>query len=211
MRFLNLLRSSAPASSKTLREALTEAETAAGEAEAEVSALVETRRKALLDGDDKILDRVERDLALAQREADRAELAAIELQQRLAQAEAAEAAAVLDQVHEAGQAALKRGVELIRADYNSLAGKLVALVRELVRLDAEVEAANARLAEAGDPRCVPDIDRTARPQRPPNAPFYQKKVQSQIALPHPSDPYLMLLPAGRDIFGSHVSSTGDPA
>lgn len=166
MAFLDLLRTNKPSTSAQLREALSQAEAAAEAGAAKVAAGAEARRTALLGDDDQALDRIEQDLRLAEREADRADLAAAELRQRLAAAEAAEARAALDRVHEEGRAALERGVKLIRNDYLRHALALKALAEELASLEAAITAANEKLEKVGDERRVPALDTTARPRLP---------------------------------------------
>jgi chromosome segregation ATPase len=207
MGFLELLRGDKPAPSAHLREALAEAEAAAEAGAARVAAAVEARRQALLGGDDKILDRVEQEMRRAEREADRADTAAVELRQRLTTAEMAEAQAALDQAHEQGQAALRRGVELVREAYPKLALPLKGLAEELRALDEAVTAANERLARAGDPRQVPAIDATARPQGEHK--FLQDPLWWQLRLPS-SEQGLCYLHPGLTIFGEKVAEAQRP-
>lgn len=129
MKFLRLLKSPEPTSSATVREALAEATQAALAAGRRVEDLVEQRRWALLDDEAGDLDTIERQLQLAQRDADRADLAAAELKERLAAAEQAEQQAARDRVFAQAQQAQLRGVEVIAKAYPALAVKLHGLVR----------------------------------------------------------------------------------
>jgi len=193
MGLLQLLRGDHPASSAALRDAITKAQAEAKAATERLEALAGTRAAALLAEDDQALDRIERDLRMATRAADRADLALAELQCRLAQAEADEQRAELDAAHDAAAAALERGVALLTKTYPPLAAKLKGLAEELVELDARIADANEKLERAGDPRRVRAIDATARPSELGGyapAPFVQ-----QLRLPSVQDGLKMLWPA----------------
>jgi hypothetical protein len=206
---LQLLRGDQPATSATLRDAITAAQAEAKAAAARLEALAAKRAEALLAEDDWVLDRIERDLQLATRTADRADLATAELQRRLAQAEAEENRAELDAVHQAGTAALARGVTLVTRTYPSLAAKMTALAEELVELEARIAQANKKLERAGDPRRVAAIDPTARPSEPGG--YAQAPLVQQLRLPAVQDGLKMLWPPGVDQWGFAVPPAARPS
>jgi hypothetical protein len=78
MRLLDLLRGAKPPTSAQLREALSVAEAERAEALAAHDRLQARRAELLLDGDERSLDAVERDIAQAQRQVDRIDLLTIQ-------------------------------------------------------------------------------------------------------------------------------------
>jgi hypothetical protein len=208
---LQLLRGDQPATSATLRAAIGKAQAEAREAAARLEALAAKRAEALLAEDDRVLDRIERDLQLATRAADRADLATAELQRRLAQAEADENRAELDAAHEVGVGALRRGVELITKTYPPLAVKLKGLAEELVDLEARIAQANEQLERAGDPRRVAAIDATARPRLPEPGGYAPAPLVQQLRLPSVQDGLKMLWPPGVDQWGFAVPPAARPS
>jgi hypothetical protein len=203
---LQLLRGDdQPTSAAALRDAIGKAQAEAKAAAARLEALAAKRAEALLTDDDRVLDRIERDLQLATRAADRADLTTAELQRRLAQAAAEENRAELDQVHEVGAAARERGVVLVTKTYPPLAAKLTALAEELVELEAKIAEANTKLERAGDPRRVADIDATARPARPEWGGFRPARLVEQLRLPSAQDGLTMAWPPGIDQWGHPVA------
>src|SRR3954470_15524037 len=92
MRFADLLKSrpgDAPGSAG-IRAALERAEAEAKAAATRLEALTADRARALIEDDDKGLDRIEAEIGKVRRDLDRADLAAAELQQRLEAAIATE-------------------------------------------------------------------------------------------------------------------------
>ena len=193
MRFLKLLKSSEPSSSATVREALAEATQAALAAGRRVEDLVEQRRRALLD-DEADLDAIERQLQLAQRDADRADLAAAELKERLAAAEQAEQQAVRDKAYDQAEQARLRAVELITRTYPLQAARLKVMADELLVLEVTITEANRKLEAAGDPRRVADLERSARPKRETWGGLTPGRFVDQLRLPSAEDAGRLLWP-----------------
>jgi hypothetical protein len=95
-----------------------------------------------------------------------------------------------------GEALVAEGVGLIKKSYAPLARKLVELVERLEAIDAEVGALNRRLAEAGDPRRVPDRDAVARPGAPADGPHLpRRRLWAQLELPLAEDFGRLLWPS----------------
>jgi chromosome segregation ATPase len=166
MRILDLLRGEKPPNPASLRGALADAEAERGAAVQALDRLQQRHAELLLDGDDRALDTLERDLAQAQRRADRLDLLIMQAQERLREAEAAERQAELDALFARGEALAAEGVELIKKQYPPLARKVLELAERLELIDREIAELNRRLAEAGDPRRVRDYDAEARPVEP---------------------------------------------
>jgi chromosome segregation ATPase len=200
MRLLDLIKGTRPVTAVQLREALAAAE---GDRDAAVQALdkLQGRRAALLlDGDDRALDALERDLARAQRAVDRYDLVIVQAQERLRQAEEAGHRAELDELFAQGEKLVAEGVGLIRKTYPGLARKVLELAERLQAIDAEVAALNRRLAESGDARRVRDYDKEARPVEPaPPLPLPRQRFWGQVELPS-SEWHRLLWPAA-DAFG----------
>ena len=183
MRILDLIRGEKLPSSAELREAITKAEGAGKDAVERMEQLTRQRADALLDEDNKALDRIEKDLTTATRDADRMDLAVAELTRRLGEAVAAERQAELDALYERGMAAHHQGVAVLRKEYPKLAKKLAEIAETLERLDHDVEAVNKQLRASGDARQVPTADETVRPS-PAALPFYRgKPVWCEMVLP----------------------------
>ena len=193
MRFLKLLKSPEPTSSATVREALAEATQAALAAGRRVEDLVEQRRRALLD-DEADLDAIERQLQLAQRDADRADLAVAELKERLAAAEQAEQQAVRDKAYDQAEQARLRAVELITRTYPLQAARLKVMADELLVLEVTITEANRKLEAAGDPRRVADLERSARPKRETWGGLTPGRFVDQLRLPSAEDAGRLLWP-----------------
>lgn len=193
MRFLKLLKSPEPTSSATVREALAEATEASLAAGRRVEDLVEQRRRALLD-DEADLDTIERQLQLAQRDADRADLAAAELKERLAAAEQAEQQAVRDKAYDQAEQARLRAVELITRTYPLQAARLKVMADELLVLEVTITEANRKLEAAGDPRRVADLERSARPKRETWGGLTPGRFVDQLRLPSAEDAGRLLWP-----------------
>ena len=111
-----------PVTAAALELALAEAEAAAQAAEATAAEAAQRRAEQLLTADDATLDRVDRDLQLAQRAADKAAMAVEALRQRLATAQEAERQAERDTLYAKGQAALDAGLALYD-EYGELAAR----------------------------------------------------------------------------------------
>jgi hypothetical protein len=186
MKLASLLSGGTPTAAD-LKAAAERADTQARAAIARLGELTQQRLDGLLgDADDKALDRIEAELTRVTRDRDRAEAAAVELWRRHGEAVEAERQAVVDAIHERGQVALRRGVELITKTYPKLAAPLVKLGLELDDLERQVALVNQELRQAGDPRTVADIDQTARPPARP---------ADQLAVGFTS---LMVLPSATD-------------
>jgi len=195
MKLLDLVRAAKAPSSAQLRDALAQTETERTAAVAAMDRLQQRRAELLLDGDDRALDVVERDIAQAQRPVDRIDLLTIQAEERLAEAAERERLAELDAVFAKGEA-LVEGVDLIRKQYPPLAKKLRALAERLEAIDGEVAEINRRLADAGDPRRVPDYDQVARPVEPAEAtPMGRRRFWAQVELPSSQEWFRLLTPA----------------
>jgi hypothetical protein len=185
MDFLAFVRSlakrDAPPTSAELRKALAEAEAAAAEGQTRCAQLAAERANVLLDATDAALDRVERALQLAQRDADRADLAAATLRERIAEAEAAERQAELDRTYEAGVAAADEYQRLVTTTYRKLAGQMVEVARRLSELEATRTAANMKLSAANYGRGIPDPDKAVRPRGPELATL--DRIEDVLRLP----------------------------
>ena len=172
MSFWDFLKPPAPTKAKDspklptaaeLEAALAEAETEAARAETAAAEVAERRAQLLLTADDATLDQVERELQLATRAADKSAMAVETLRTKLAAAQEAERQARLDAVFATGQAALDKGLATY-AGYVTLAAELAQLVEGMADCCDEIESINRKLRDAGDPRRVPDLDITARPE-----------------------------------------------
>jgi chromosome segregation ATPase len=195
MRILDLLRGEKPPNPASLRGALADAEAERGAAVQALDRLQQRHAELLLDGDDRALDTLERDLAQVQRRADRLDLLIMQAQERLREAEAAERQAELDALFARGEALAAEGVELIKKQYPPLARKVLELAERLELIDREIAELNRRLAEAGDPRRVRDYDAEARPVEPAEPqPMPRRRFWAQVELPSSEEWHRMLLP-----------------
>jgi len=166
MSFLKqLIGSGKKADASALRAALEAAEERGNAAAAELERLAGERARVLLDGPEAELDRVEAELAKAQREADRCDLAAAELRQRLDATAAAEEKARLDGIASKAEANQNRGVKLILEDYAAAAEKLAGILAELDGINTSIAEANSALEAAGDGRRIEPPDMVARPRQ----------------------------------------------
>src|SRR4051812_5530844 len=95
MRFADLLRAD-KSGATGIRAALERAEAEGQAASERLDGLTAQRATALVEDDDKALDRIEAEIAKARRDLDRAELAIEELKRRLVEAEEAERRLALD-------------------------------------------------------------------------------------------------------------------
>ena len=164
MRFIDVLKSlrSGPlVASAAIEAALAEAEAAAIEAERSVEGLTAHRGALLLDGSDRELETIEKELQLAQRDSDRAGLAISELRTRLEQARETERLAALDATHRDAIAMQLEGIELV-SEYERLALGLVPIMDRLKAITEGITEANATLRASNDPRRVVDPDQHAR-------------------------------------------------
>ena len=192
-----------PATAAELRDALAEAELAATTAEQGAAAIAQERAELLLEADDKRLDTVERRLQLAQREADRGAAAVAALQECVREAEERERQDQLDRLYEEGQQALQAGREAYRK-YGEHARELAGLFAEMRRKQDVIERVQAGLADAHDPRGVPNLDDAVRPL-PMELPVPVRPLWRAAYLPHPSDPHRVIYPIGVDAFGQPVA------
>jgi hypothetical protein len=152
-----------PATAAELAVALSEAAAEAAHAEGTAADIAERRAGMLLTADDATLDRIEHELRLAQRAADRTAAAVEVLRGRLAQAEEGERQGALNAVYSKGTLLLRNGVDLYQR-YDKLARELAELVEQISDTDDAIRAVNAELAALGDPRSIADLDREARPR-----------------------------------------------
>ena len=172
MSFWDVLRPPAPTKAKDspklptaaeLEAALAEAETEAARAETAAAEVAERRAQLLLTADDATLDQVERELQLATRAADKSAMAVETLRTKLAAAQEAERQARLDAIFAEGQRALDAGLAAYTR-YNVLAAEVAQLAETMADRCDQIEAANKKLRDAGDPRRVADLDVAARPE-----------------------------------------------
>ena len=152
-----------PPTAAELEAALAEAETEAARAETAAAEVAERRAQLLLTADDVTLDLVERELQLATRTADKSAMAVETLRTKLAAAQEAERQARLDAIFAEGQRALDAGLAAYTR-YSSLAAEVAQLAETMADKCDEIEAANKKLRDAGDPRRIQDLDITARPE-----------------------------------------------
>jgi hypothetical protein len=156
VRFIELLGAAGQKRQRTAAElahAIPQAEAERDRLAGEHDALAAKRAAALLDSDDSAVDRVEAQQAQTLREIDRVELVIDELRRRVTAAEAREQQAACDALYERGLAAQRAQAALLKR-YGSLADQLCRLLLEVNDTHAELLAANASLAKAGDPRHV---------------------------------------------------------
>lgn len=215
MGILDLLRRDTrdePTTAAALREAIATAEAESRDTAARLQGLTGARAAALLDeADDTKLDRIEAEIVQATRHADRIDLAVAELRRRAEQAVADERQAKLDAIHAQGEAAVRRGVELVRKVYPKHARALAAMAEELATLRAEVADVNARLLAAGDPRMLPDLERKARPATMVDGiGQVHLAVTEHLRLPDPEHPDRFLFPRV-DAFGVRLPAEGKSA
>lgn len=152
-----------PATPDTLRAALAQAQAEARSTEEAAAEAATNRAAHLLVADDAELDELDRRLAASQRQADRAAAAVAALEEKLAAAEEAERVAGLDAIFADGQAALDQGLAAYKR-YGVLAAEVAQIAETMADKCDAIEAANKRLRAAGDPRSVPDLDASARPE-----------------------------------------------
>ncbi len=190
-------------SSTGIHEAIARAEAAGAEARGRMAELDRKRRDALLTDDERALDRGEAALREAERDADRAGPATIELRERLKEALDRERTASLDAAYERGMAAREKALTIIRGDYAKLAAKLAGFMQELRDLDQVVVTANAELERAANRRRVKEPDREARSQEGWPVQHLQKPIYQQIILPSAENPIELLFPAA-DVYGSKL-------
>ena len=121
MRFRDLLNGgggeAAPATAAGLLAAAERARDEGAAASARLSDLSARRTEALIGDDDKLLDRIEGEIAKALRDRDRADLAEAELRRRAGEAAAAEEQGRRDGLHRRARAAQAEGVALMTKDY----------------------------------------------------------------------------------------------
>lgn len=136
---------------------------------------------------------------VATRDRDRAQLAGTELNRRLAHVQERERREQLDGLHQRATAVQQKAVALLRGDYAEHARALAKVAAEIEQLDAEREALNLKLVQAGDTRQVGSPDDVARPSHGP-VKLIPVPVYRVLVLPDPADGGLLLHPPGRDVF-----------
>jgi len=167
------------------------------------------RRQMLLDGaDDHLLDVVEADIVAATRQLDRLDLATVQAQERLREAEEAERRAELDRVHAEAEAWLAAGTAIYAKQLPPLMHKLRELAREIARLQRQIDDANSVLLQAGDPHQVWSIDHTARPS-PPDQPMRGQDLVHALRLPSTENPWRMFYP-NVDAWGQQLAEAERP-
>jgi hypothetical protein len=194
VRLLDLVRGTKPATAAQLREALEAANAERTEAAAALDRLQQRRAELLVDGSERDLDAVEADIRTAQRGLDRLDLVTIQAQEKLREAEEMERRAELDRRHAEGEKALERGLAIYARHWPKHAAALRELAFELMDLESRIEAVNAELVKAGDPRRVAGIDPTARPS-PPNSAQRGPGLVQALRLPSTVDSTKMVYPA----------------
>ena len=178
------------ASLPTLAEAVAAAQVERDRLDAVLAEMNARRTSRLLDADDAELDGLERDIQLSTRARDRVDAQTVLLQQRLAEAQTAEAQARRDALHAQAVAARDRGVELLR-QYEAQA---MALQSTLFAIDAQngvLRSAILELASAGDES---HIETPAEVMRPPGGGFISNEFLSRVVLPAPAAAHLNLWP-----------------
>jgi hypothetical protein len=182
-----------PPTAAELEAALAEAEAEATRAEAAAAEAAQRRAEQLLTADEPTLDRVDRELQLAQRAADKAALAVEALRQKLVEAREAERQAGLDAIHREGEAALAAGLAAY-ARYGELAAEVATLAEAMADNCDLIEAANRKLVAAADARRVADLDLTARPEVSAVRQF-RVALWHQLRLPSTTGPHDFVWPA----------------
>jgi hypothetical protein len=200
MKLLDLIRGEKAPGSAQLRAALAQAEAERAAAVAALDRLQARRAELLLDADDHALDVVERDIAQAQRQADRLDLLIVQAGERLREAEEAERRAELDRIHAEGEKALERGLAIYAKLWPKHAAALRDLAHELGELQDRLDAVNRELLAAGDPRRLPEIDRAARPS-PPDDPLRGPALVQLLRLPSTVSPTKLYWPT-LDVWGT---------
>lgn len=125
--------------------------------------LHETRGRVLLEGSDKELDALERELASASRDLDRMDAAASALRKRLNEAEAEEHRAESLARIEAARKASDRGVEALRK-YHELASEAAACLAEVQLCEQVVRESWPACLELGADKPRPPIVRVLETQ-----------------------------------------------
>jgi uncharacterized coiled-coil protein SlyX len=133
------------ASATSIRSALNEIDMEA--LERRVEGLEGRRADALLDDDDKAIDRLDAEIAAAQRDVERAFAAKERLEARLREAEGAEAEAARKHSYEEAQRLRKKAVEALEKRYAKAADEIVAIVKEVAAAEAAISAANRDLPQ----------------------------------------------------------------
>jgi len=128
---------------------------------AHLNALNASRRRLLLEGTDREVDKIEAEIATCSRECDRFDHAVAKLESEIAAADAKEARDALtakrDQIEKRAQAFASKELKL---DYVRYANGLVDVLEGLTEIEAEVESINAELRAAGR------VDETLQPVEP---------------------------------------------
>jgi hypothetical protein len=199
MRFQDLLRRDGDTSA-ALAEAIARAEQAGRDAASRLDELSRRRASALIADDDTGIGRIEGEIGLVTRDADRAKLALAELSRRLDQARQREDLERRDAIHAEGAKARDAAVAIIEKRYRKWAAEGTAMLRELAALDQQVQDVNLRLAQAGDPRAITPGDEVARPHRGPGVPLLSVPVHRTARIPDALDGTKYTWPPATDIF-----------
>jgi chromosome segregation ATPase len=132
-----------------LRQRLAEVSETLPQLEAEVRRHQQRRAEGLLALSDRDVERIEAELALALRNRDRANAAMEELERRVADAEAAEAGAMLDAERAAVEAKAAAVAARLRKEYGDAGAVIVRLMDDLSEAEEAVRTLNRKLADAG--------------------------------------------------------------
>lgn len=209
MSILNLLRRSKADTAASLSADVERADGEASQADERLAALTARRAAALTSADDATIDRLDRELVVERRNADRARAVATELRQRHAAQLELEARLRLDELAARGEQLNAEAVELIHTKYPGLARQLVSLARRLTEIDDEVARINADLTAAGDGRRVPDYDPIARPAEPnrttESSRLSRVRFVDQLQAPSGQTWYVLLWPPLHDAGGRPLS------
>lgn len=156
-----LRRPNAP--SADLAAALHDARGVLAAAEAAMAEADRAYSAGLLEHDAEQLQAIKVAREAATIDRDRAAVLVASLQDRLVQAEAAEAAAAFEARRAAVDAEAERVAAKIRNTYPKLAGELVALLKDISKADRAINAMNQDLVRSGVP-ILADVQRRALPQ-----------------------------------------------
>lgn len=175
----------------TLAEAVGKAETGGATMAARLEGLTAARAEAIVADDTAALTKTEAEIQRVTLDLDRTRAGLLVLRHRLARAQAAEAQAARDVVHDRGTAAYRKAEAALR-DYAEAARATVEAARRIQALDAEIADVNLRLLQAGDTRQVPTSD-AARPQAGPIRTM-PVPVYVGLSVPSPDDAGRLLYP-----------------
>lgn len=147
----------ANASATALRKALAEIDVDA--LERRVEELEAQRRDALLDDDDKAIERLDEQIRAAALNVERAVAAKSRLQERLEEAEADEREAARREKYAQAQKAAAEATKALKR-YPDLARQIVEIIETVASAEAEIAAANGDLPAGAEP--LPSAETAAR-------------------------------------------------